>query len=276
MGIVMARASLENKVIAVTGAGSGIGRALALALARRGAKLALADRDAAGLAETRQMLGNAHHVAEVFDVRDADGWQRFATAAQSFGGVDGVINNAGLSVVAPFADMSEDDFNLVMDVNFYGVVRGTRTFLPLVKTRPKSWIVNISSVFGLMAYPTQSSYCASKFAVKGLTETLRLELSQTDPSVQVICVHPGGVKTDVARNAKFVKGLGDDATNHMMAAQNFDKAAKTTPEKAAEMIVSAMESGEVRVRIGPDSKIIDWLVRLLPRSYFSVIGRMMG
>jgi NAD(P)-dependent dehydrogenase (short-subunit alcohol dehydrogenase family) len=272
----MARTSLENKVIAVTGAGSGIGRALALALAKRGAKLALADRDVAGLAETRQMLGNAHHVAEVFDVRDADGWQRFATAAQSFGGVDGVINNAGLSVVAPFADMSEDDFNLVMDVNFYGVVRGTRTFLPLVKTRPKSWIVNISSVFGLMAYPTQSSYCASKFAVKGLTETLRLELSQTDPSVQVICVHPGGVKTDVARNAKFVKGLGDDATNHMMAAQNFDKAAKTTPEKAAEMIVSAMESGEVRVRIGPDSKIIDWLVRLLPRSYFSVIGRMMG
>lgn len=273
----MARAGLENKVIAVTGAGSGIGRALALALASRGVKLAIADRDAAGLAETRQLLGNAHHVAEVFDVRDADGWQRFAAAAtNSFGHVDGVINNAGLSVVVPFADMGEDDFNLVMDVNFYGVVRGTRTFLPLVRTRPRSWIVNISSVFGLMAYPTQSAYCASKFAVKGLTETLRLELAQTDPAVQVICVHPGGIKTNVARNAKFVKGLGNDGTSHMMAAQNFDKAAKTTAQKAAEMIVSAMESGEVRVRIGPDSKIIDWLVRLLPRSHFRVIGRMMG
>lgn len=269
--------SLETKVIAVTGAGSGIGRALALALAKRGARLALSDKDAEGLAETRRQLGNAHHIAEQFDVRDDAGWQRFAANTQaSFGQVDGIINNAGLSVVVPFADMSEEDFALVMDVNFSGVVRGTRHFLPLVKKQPKSWIVNISSVFGMMGYPTQSAYCASKFAVKGFTETLRLELAQTDPAIQVVCVHPGGIKTNVARNAKFVKGMGDDPTTALMAADQFEKAARTTPEQAAETIVRAMESGETRVRIGPDARLIDLLTRFLPKRYYAVIGRFLG
>jgi NAD(P)-dependent dehydrogenase (short-subunit alcohol dehydrogenase family) len=267
---------LENKVIAVTGAGSGIGRALALGLARRGARLALSDKDAAGLAETSRLLGNAHHLSDFFDVRDAEAWNRFAEKTRrDFGQVDGIINNAGLSVVAPFADMSEEDFNLVMDVNFSGVVRGTRTFLPLLGRQSTSWIVNISSVFGLMAYPTQSAYCASKFAVKGFTETLRLELAQSHPSVQVVCVHPGGIKTNVARNAKFVKGLNgaDDAT---LSADQFEKAARTTADQAAETIIRAMESGEVRVRIGPDARFIDMLTRLMPKRYFSVIGRFLG
>ncbi len=266
---------LQDKVIAITGAGSGIGRALALGLARRGAKLALADKDSAGLAETRKQLGNSHHVAELFDVRDKDGWQRFVTSAQSLGAVDGIINNAGLSVIAPFADMDEDDFNLVMDVNFGGVVRGTRAFLPLVTQRPKSWIVNISSVFGLMAYPTQSAYCASKFAVRGFTDTLRQELAQTDPAVQVVCVHPGGIKTNVARNAKFVKGLTPEASA-LLSADQFEKSARTTAADAAETIIRAMERGEGRVRIGPDARIVDWLTRLLPRSYMRVIGRFLG
>ncbi len=269
--------SLEDKVIAVTGAGSGIGRALALTLAKRGARLALSDRDAVGLAETDALLGNAHRITHVFDVREDAGWQQFAEAAHTgFGQIDGVINNAGLSVIVPFADMSEEDFNLVMDVNFYGVVRGTRHFLPRIKTQPKSWIVNISSVFGLMGYPTQSSYCASKFAVRGFTETLRLELAQTDPAVQVVCVHPGGIKTNVARNAKFIKSLGGDGTTHSLAADQFEKSARTTPAQAAETIVRAMESGETRVRIGPDARIIDWLTRFLPKRYYAVIGRFLG
>jgi NAD(P)-dependent dehydrogenase (short-subunit alcohol dehydrogenase family) len=171
--------------------------------------------------------------------------------------------------------MSEEDFNLVMDVNFFGVVRGTRVFLPLLAPRSKAWIVNISSVFGMMAYPTQSAYCASKFAVKGFTETLRLELAQSHPSVQVVCVHPGGIKTNVARNAKFIKGFNgvDDAAS---SADQFDKAARTSADQAAETIIRAMESGEVRVRIGADARFIDLLTRLMPKRYFSVIGRFLG
>jgi NAD(P)-dependent dehydrogenase (short-subunit alcohol dehydrogenase family) len=269
--------TLEGKVIAITGAGSGIGRALALALARRGARVALGDKDGAGLQETRRLLGNAHNVVTTFDVRDAAGWQTFADATlASFGQVDGIINNAGFSVIAPFADMPEDDFNSVMDVNFYGVVAGTRKFLPYLKGRPKGWIVNISSVFGLMAYPTQSAYCASKFAVKGFTETLRIELSQTDPAVQVVCVHPGGIKTNVARNAKFIKALGDENVTEQQSADQFDKAARTTAEQAAETIIRAMERGNVRVPIGPDARFIDWLTRLMPQNYFKVIGRFLG
>jgi NAD(P)-dependent dehydrogenase (short-subunit alcohol dehydrogenase family) len=272
----MARTGLEDKVIAVTGAASGIGRALALALARRGVRVALADRDASGLAETRQQLGNAHHVADVFDVRDSSGWQKFADmTVAAFGHVDGLVNNAGLSVVAPFADMDDDDFSLVMDVNFKGVVQGTRTFLPLVRARPQAWIVNISSVFGLMAFPAQSAYCASKFAVRGFTETLRLELAESDPAIQVICVHPGGIDTNVMRNARFVSSGAAGPATHDAAIDMFRRNTRTSPDQAAEVIVKAMESGQVRVRIGPDARFIDRLARLLPRSHFQVIGRLL-
>jgi NAD(P)-dependent dehydrogenase (short-subunit alcohol dehydrogenase family) len=269
--------ALGGKVIAITGAGSGIGRALALGLAARGAKLALSDKDAAGLAETRRLLGNHHNIAEVFDVRQADGWASFAFAAvQAFGHVDGIINNAGLSVVAPFEDMSEDDFDLVMDVNFRGVVRGTRTFLPLVGAQPKGWVVNISSVFGLMGFPTQTSYCASKSAVKCFTETLRLELAQTRPTVQVMQVHPGGIKTNVAKNAKYIKSLGTKVTSHAQSVDQFAANAPTTPEQAAETIIAAMESGETRVRIGGDAKVIDWLTRLFPKTHITWLDRLSG
>jgi short-subunit dehydrogenase len=127
----------------------------------------------------------------------------------------------------------------------------------------------------MMAYPTQSAYCASKFAVKGFTETLRLELAQSHPLVQVICVHPGGIKTNVARNAKFIKGIHgtDDAKS---SADQFEKMARTTAEQAAEVIIRAMETGDVRVRIGADARFIDILTRLMPKRYFSVIGRLMG
>ncbi len=268
---------LDGKVIAVTGAGSGIGRALALGLAARGAKLALSDKDASGLAETRRLLGNHHHIAEVFDVRYGEGWNSFAFAAvQAFGHVDGIINNAGLSVVAPFEDMSEEDFDLVMDVNFTGVVRGTRTFLPVVGARPKGWIVNISSVFGLMGFPAQTSYCASKFAVKGFTETLRLELAQTRPSISVVQVHPGGINTNVAKNAKYIKSIGTKVTNHAQSVDQFAANAPTTPEQAAETIISAMERGETRVRIGGDARVIDWLTRLFPKTHIAWLGRLTG
>jgi NAD(P)-dependent dehydrogenase (short-subunit alcohol dehydrogenase family) len=267
---------LTGRVIAVTGAGSGIGRALAINLAKRGAKLALADKDEAGLFETSRMLGNYPHFAEGFDVTDhgrLKGW--IDRAATEYGALHGIINNAGLSVVAPFADCPKDDFDRVMAVNFDAVVAGCRFALPHVRAADKGWIVNISSVFGMMGYPTQSAYNASKYAVRGLTEAMHLELGQTDPHVSVIRVHPGGIKTNVARNAKFIRGM-DGSTMALDNGDEFEKAAKTTPEQAAETIVRGMERGQHRVLIGPDARMIDRLTRLFPVSYYRIIGQFLG
>lgn len=265
---------LAERTIAITGAGSGIGRALALALADRGAKLALADKDADGLAETSRRLGNRPHFTESFDVTDdakLKGW--IDRAATEFGGLDGIINNAGLSVVAPFADTPAADFDRVMAVNFGAVVAGCRHALPHLRKAKQAWLVNISSVFGMIGFPTQSAYNASKFAVRGLTEALHIELGQTDPQVCVIRVHPGGIKTNVARNAKYIKGM-DGADDGTMAADRFDTVARTTPEKAAETIIRGMEARRHRVLIGPDARLIDWLVRLLPVSHMKVLGKL--
>lgn len=267
---------LEGRAIAVTGAGSGIGRALAMNLAKRGAKVALCDKDAAGLAETSRMLGNYPHTSAAFDVTDETalkGW--IDGAAAEFGKLDGIINNAGLSVVAPFADCPKEDFDRVMSVNFDAVVNGCRHALPHVRKSDKGWIVNISSVFGMMGYPTQSAYNASKYAVRGLSEAMHLELKQTDPHITVVRVHPGGIKTNVARNAKFIKGL-DGQTNAIDSGDEFEKHAPTTPDEAAETIVRGMERGQHRVLIGPDARMIDWITRLMPVSYFKVIGNFLG
>lgn len=268
--------SLEGRAIALTGAGSGIGRALALGLAKRGARLALCDKDAAGLAETARMLGNYPHTTAAFDVTDAaalKGW--IDAAAAEYGKLDGIINNAGLSVVAPFADTPQEDFDRVMAVNFGAVVTGCRHAIPHLRKSDKAWLVNISSVFGMMGYPTQSAYNASKYAVRGLTEALYLELAQTDPHINVIRVHPGGIKTNVARNAKFIKAM-DGSTNALDSGDEFEKAAPTTPEQAAETIIRGMERSQHRVLIGPDARMIDWVTRLFPVSYFKRIGLFLG
>lgn len=268
--------SLDGRAIAVTGAGSGIGRALALGLAKRGAKLALCDKDAAGLAETVRMLGNYPQTNAAFDVTDdaaLKGW--IDGAAKEYGKLDGIINNAGLSVVAPFADTPKADFDRVMSVNFDAVVSGCRHALPHLRASDRAWLVNISSVFGMMGYPTQSAYNASKYAVRGLTEAIHLELAETDPQVAVIRVHPGGIKTNVARNAKFIKGM-DGRTNALDSGDEFEKAARTTPDQAAETIIRGMERGQHRVLIGADARMIDWITRLFPVSYFKRIGSFLG
>lgn len=268
--------SLAGRAIAVTGGGSGIGRALALGLAKRGAKVALCDKDAAGLAETSRLLGNYPHTHAAFDVTDEAALNAWIDgAAAEFGKLDGIINNAGLSVVAPFADTPKEDFDRVMAVNFDAVVNGCRHALPHVRASDKGWIVNISSVFGMMGYPTQSAYNASKYAVRGLTEAIYLELKATDPHVTVIRVHPGGIKTNVARNAKFIKGM-EGRTNALDSGDEFEKAARTTPDQAAETIIAGMERGQHRVLIGPDARMIDWLTRLFPVRYFGFIGNFLG
>jgi len=267
---------LAGRTIALTGAGSGIGRALARLLAAKGVRLALADKDAAGLDETKRMLGNAPATATVLDVTDTAALKAWVDeAAREFGGLDGIINNAGLSVVAPFADCPEADFDRVMAVNFGGVVAGCRAALPHLRQRDAGWIVNISSVFGMMGYPTQSAYNASKYAVRGLTEAMHLELAETDPHIRVIRVHPGGIKTNVARNAKFIAGMpGRDMA--LDSGDAFEKAAKTTPEQAAATIVAGMEKGQHRVLIGPDAKMIDVVTRLFPVHYYKRIGAFLG
>lgn len=270
----------DNKVIAITGAGSGIGRALALNLAGRGAVLALSDKDADGLAETRRLLGNRPASITTLDVTDTaalNGW--ISAAVSDFGRLDGIINNAGLSVVAPFADCPAEDFDRVMAVNFTGVVAGCRAALPHVRSAAAKdgvgWIVNISSVFGMMGYPTQSAYNASKFAVRGLTEAMALELAITDPNVAVIRVHPGGIKTNVAKNSKRIALLPGQDPDSDFAAE-FEKAARTTPEQAAQTIVDGMVRRSTRVLIGPDARFIDWMVRLFPESHFRRIGNFLG
>jgi NAD(P)-dependent dehydrogenase (short-subunit alcohol dehydrogenase family) len=267
---------LQGRTIAITGAASGIGRALAQNLAARGARLALADRDEAGLAETARLLGNAHITTTAFDVTDTDALKAFiADAAADFGQLDGLINNAGLTIVAPFSDCPKEKFDLVMRVNFDAVVEGCRAAIPYLRTSDNAWLVNISSVFGLMAYPTQSAYNASKFAVRGLTEALYLELGATDPHIAVMRVHPGGIKTNVAKSAERIADMpGTDLS--LDPAAEFEKAARTTPQAAAETIVRGMEKRQHRVLIGPDAKLIDWMTRVFPVSAARRLGALLG
>ncbi len=270
----------DNRVIAITGAGSGIGRALARNLADKGAVLALADKDAAGLAETRALLGNRPASTTVLDVTDTGALTAWIDGAVAeFGRLDGIINNAGLSVTAPFVDTPRADFDRVMAVNFGGVVEGCRAAIPHLSKQAsntgRAWLVNISSVFGMMGYPTQSAYNASKYAVRGLTEALYLELGVTDPDIAVIRVHPGGVKTNVARNAKRIAGMPGQRSDLDFAAE-FEKAAKTTPEQAAAIIVAGMEANQHRVLIGKDARFIDLMTRLFPVNYFRRIGAFIG
>ncbi|KPF65483.1 short-chain dehydrogenase [alpha proteobacterium AAP81b] len=270
----------DNKVIAITGAGSGIGRALALDLADKGAVLALADKDAAGLAETKRLLGNRPASITPLDVTDTPALQAWIDGAVAeFGRLDGLVNNAGLTVVAPFADCPRDDFDRVMAVNFTGVVEGCRAALPHLRKQAAAtgtaWLVNVSSVFGMMGYPTQSAYNASKYAVRGLTEALHLELGVTDPGICVIRVHPGGIKTNVVKNSKHIAGMPGARTDIDFAAE-FEKAAKTTPAQAAATIVAGMKARRHRVLIGNDARFIDWMTRIFPNSYFRRIGALMG
>ncbi|MGL4542125.1 MAG: SDR family NAD(P)-dependent oxidoreductase, partial [Polymorphobacter sp.] len=167
------------------------------------------------------------------------------------------------------------DFDLVMNVNFDGVVSGCRHALPHLKKSDTAWLVNISSVFGMMGFPTQSAYNASKFAVRGLTEALHIELGMTDPHIRVIRVHPGGIKTNVARNAKRIAGMPGQVMDDDPGAA-FEAAARTTPEQAALTIVTGMEKGSHRVLIGPDAKMIDWIVRIFPVNYFKRLSGVLG
>lgn len=268
--------SFEGKVCVITGAASGIGRALALKLAGAGAVLALSDRDEAGLAETAGLAGLTETnrvLIDVFDISNADAIATYAPRVEAaLGPADYVFNVAGLSRLGDFEHTPLSSFETVMDVNFYGVVRMSKAFLNQLKST-KGGLVNISSIFGIMAFPGQAHYCASKFAVRGFTEVLAQELEGT--GVSVSCVHPGGVKTNVARNAEE-DYVSDDALPRSEREANFDKAAITSAERAAEIILDGTAKGRRRIIVGGDAKIAQFLTRLFPVAYPKVLKRLKG
>jgi butyryl-CoA dehydrogenase len=271
--------SFDGKVAAITGAGSGIGRALALQLAGRGAHLALSDIDEAGLAETVTLCeGSPVKVtSKRVDVADREAVHAWADeVVAEHGKVNLVFNNAGVAVAASIENVSYEDFEWLMSINFWGVVHGTKAFLPHLKAAPGGGhVVNLSSVFGLISVPTQAVYNASKFAVRGFTDALRIELDSERSTVSCTTVHPGGIKTNIARNARMdpslTEGMGD-----VDPGADFHKIAMTTPDKAARVILSAVERNKRRVLVGPDAKAIDLLSRLPAGVYQRVLATGMA
>jgi NADP-dependent 3-hydroxy acid dehydrogenase YdfG len=265
--------TLSDKVVAITGAGSGIGRALALHCAGLGASLAISDVNDEALAETAALVREKQprvHTARV-DVGQRDAIYAWADQVKSeMGPVDVIVNNAGVSLSQTIADMRDEDFFWLMNINFWGVVHGTRAFLPQLLSRPEAHVVNLSSVFGLIAVPTQAAYNASKFAVRGFTEALRQELARTN--VRVTTVHPGGIKTNIVRNGRHFRDVAGNA-DAAAVAREFDRVARTSPEEAARQIVGAILRQKPRLLIGLDAILIDRMQRLLPASYDGLIAK---
>lgn len=265
----------RGKVAAITGAGSGIGRALAITLARRGAHLALSDVDEPGLAQTvAQCEGHGVKVSStVLDVADRDAVERWADeVVADHGSVNLVFNNAGVALSADVKQMTYDDYDWLMAINLGGVVNGTKAFLPHLEASGDGHVVNISSVFGLVSIPSQSAYNAAKFGVRGFTDALRIELEIEESCVSSTTIHPGGIKTNIARNARIDEEHADGRTKAEFV-QEFDKLARTTPEKAAAQILKAVERNRRRALIGPDAVLFDLISRLPARVYQRILVR---
>lgn len=266
----------KESVAVVTGAASGIGRALALRLAREGvAGLALSDVNAEALAETRRLVGDsqARVSAHVVNVADLDEMRRFAEAVVAeHGRVTHLINNAGVALFGTVEEVSLEDVRWLMDINFWGTVYGVKLFLPVLREQPSAHIVNVSSVFGLIAPPGNAAYSASKFAVRGFTEALGHELADTNVSVS--CVHPGGVATNIARDAR----LGERAapSTKEVTVRFHTKASRTTPEEAAEIIVRGIRRRSKRILVGMDARLIEAINRAAPVNYMTLMDRMSG
>lgn len=266
---------LANRTAVVTGAASGIGRAIALSLARRCCHLALADIDEAGMAHTTALL--APHKVRVschcLDVSDATAVAALPDAVRrAHGGVDLLFNNAGVAMWGNFDQVSDADFEWLFNINFHGLVRMTRAFLPLLKASDDARLVNISSVFGLAAPSGQAAYAASKFAVRGFSEALRHELEHTPVGVTV--VFPGGVATSISERARRPAALSREEIEQGLARSR--RLLKLPPEIAGETIVKGVEQRKARVLIGSDARMIDLLVRFAPASYWSIMRRFMG
>jgi NAD(P)-dependent dehydrogenase (short-subunit alcohol dehydrogenase family) len=263
--------SFQGQVAVVTGAASGIGRSLALALAGEGARLAISDVDTDGLARTAALVrARAAQVHEQrLDVADREAVVAYAeTVAGHYGAVHLVVNNAGIALCGDVADMSFKDVERIVDVDFWGVVHGTMAFLPHLVASGDGALVNISSLFGLIAMPGQSAYNAAKFAVRGFTEALRQELLISGEPVTVTCVHPGGIRTSIVRNATMVGSHDAAALSELFDA----KLARTTPDRAARVILDGARRGKPRVLVGADAKALDLLQRATGSGYQRLVA----
>ena len=276
--------NFSGKVAAVTGAGSGIGRALAVELATKGCHVALSDVDDTGLAETVALVEQAAPIAGSVkvttahvDVADREAVEAWAAGVMTeFGRVNLIFNNAGVALSANVGAMTYDNFRWLIDINFWGVVHGTLAFLPHLKASGDGHVVNISSVFGLLGIPSQSAYNAAKFAVRGFTDALRTELDIEQCGVSATTIHPGGIRTNIARNARFESAEHEEAVDAEQAAVDFERLTRTTPEKAAQLIIGAVEKNKRRALIGPDAHVFDAAARISPRGSQWALGKILA
>jgi NADP-dependent 3-hydroxy acid dehydrogenase YdfG len=266
-----------GKVAVVTGAGSGIGQALAVELARSGASVAISDVDTEGLAVTEERLKaiGAPVKADRLDVTEREAFELYADAVvEHFGKVNQIYNNAGIAYVGDVEVTPFKDIERVMDVDFWGVVNGTKVFLPHLIASGDGHVINVSSLFGIFSVPGQAAYNSAKFAVRGFTEALRQEMQAAGHPVKVTTVHPGGIKTAIMRNSTAAEGVDREGLTKI-----FDKKlTMTTPERAAQIILDAVRKDRARVLVGPDAKVLDLIVRITGSGYqklFStVVARM--
>jgi NADP-dependent 3-hydroxy acid dehydrogenase YdfG len=265
----------NNKVIAVTGAGSGIGRALVIGLRTAGARVAASDVVEGSLQSLREYGDESELFLAKLDVSDNVAMKAWAKSVKDhFGVVDGVINNAGVALSCHAAEQPREQMEWLFGVNYWGVINGVEAFLPELLTRPEACVVNISSLFGLMSVPSQSSYNAAKFAVRGYSESLRQDLRDT--SVKVVTVHPGGIKTNIANNGRHLNSITGNDVDLGKTADIFNRIAATTPEKAATVIMRGMRKSQTRVLIGSDAKLLDVIQRLFPGCYDRLLVPLMN
>ena len=264
-----------GKVAVVTGAGSGIGQALAIELGRSGAHLAISDVDTEGLAVTEQRLKaiGAQMKTDRLDVTEREAFGAYAEAvAKHFGKVNQIYNNAGIAFTGDVEVSEIKDIERVFDVDYWGVVNGTKAFLPHLIASGDGHVINISSLFGLLGVPSQAAYCAAKFAVRGFTEALAQEMAMAGRPVGVTCVHPGGIKTAIARNMTTAEGL-----DKQTLAQEFDtQLAKLSPEKAARIILEGVRKKKSRVLVGNDAKVFDLFVRATGSAYQRFLPKLLA
>jgi short-subunit dehydrogenase len=268
--------AIRGSAAAVTGAASGIGRALALELAARGCDLALADRDEAGLQAVAAEIGKARstkvsvHRVDVSEPSQIEAFAQAAVAAHP--GLNMLVNNAGVALMGTFTEIDQAQMEWLININFWGVVRATRAFLPHLARQREAHIVNLSSIFGIIAPPGQTAYAAAKFAVRGFSESLRHELQMAASPVRLSVVHPGGVATNIVRNSRTGTGVTDNA-RRAQSIERFDAVARTTPAAAALRIIAGIEKNAPRILIGNDARFMDLLQRFRPASYWAVLAR---
>jgi short-subunit dehydrogenase len=272
--------AIPGAAIAVTGAASGIGQALAIELAARGADLALADRDEAGLQTVAAEIAKATdktsppkvslHRVDVGQPEQIATFAREAITAHA--SLNILINNAGVALLGQFHEIDQAQMEWLFNINFWGAVHATRAFLPQLASRPAAHIVNISSIFGIVAPPGQTAYSSAKFAIRGFSESLRHELQMASSPVRLSVVHPGGIKTNIVRNSRAGSGVTDNE-RRVQSIERFDAIAQTSPKDAALRIIRGIEKNQPRILIGGDARFMDLLQRFRPATYWNVMAK---